>query len=99
MWQCHNVKLRNSSQVRILRVSGGEGRLEFALPQDCDLCLPRILSIDLSGSNCSAIKSLESRHNQCAVPECVKHNFWAIGGRRPFDDPNFAFLTVRTIFV
>jgi hypothetical protein len=67
MWQCHNVKLRNSSQVRILRVSGGEGRLEFALPQDCDLCLPRILSIDLSGSNCSADQKPRSSWNQGAI--------------------------------
>ena len=29
----------------------------------------------------------------------VMHNFWAIGGWGPFKDPNFAFLTVRTIFV
>src|SRR6202050_2406633 len=42
---------------------------------------------------------LESRHNQCAVPECVLHNFRAIGGPGPFEDPNFAFLTVRTFFV
>jgi hypothetical protein len=42
---------------------------------------------------------LESRHNQGAVPECMLHNFRAIGGLGPFEDPNFAFLTVRTNFV
>jgi hypothetical protein len=42
---------------------------------------------------------LELRHNQSAVPECVMHDFQFIGGRGPFEDPNFAFLTVRTNFV
>ena len=36
---------------------------------------------------------LESRHI-----ECVLHNFRAIGGAGPFEDPIFVFLTVRTIF-
>jgi hypothetical protein len=36
---------------------------------------------------------LESRHI-----ECVLHNFRAIGGAGPFEDPIFVFLTVRIIF-
>jgi hypothetical protein len=36
---------------------------------------------------------LELRHI-----ECVLHNFRAIGGAGPFEDPIFVFLTVRTIF-
>jgi len=55
----------------------------------------RILNIDLSGSNCSADQRLGSSWN---LNVNVKHNFRATGGRRHFEDPNFAFLTVRTIF-
>ena len=33
------------------------------------------------------------------MPESAKHNFPAIEGRMPFEDPNFGFLTVRTSIV
>ena len=29
----------------------------------------------------------------------MMHDFWSVGGRGPFEDPNFGFLTVRIIFV
>jgi hypothetical protein len=33
------------------------------------------------------------------VPESANHNFLAIEGRTPCEDPNFGFLTVRTSIV
>jgi hypothetical protein len=54
--------------------------------------------LDLSGSIVQRIKRPGIEAHQCAVPECVLHNFRAIGGLGPFEDLNFVFLTVRTIF-
>jgi hypothetical protein len=51
------------------------------------------LDLDLAGSNRLADQKAGSSWNQGTI-DLLCHNFQSIGGWGPFEDPNFAFLTV-----